>query len=77
MFEEVVDMASNLEIAMKSDPELREKAIGFANRLAMIKKMGKVPGVGSAPYFIIVAEMKGFPAVEQSCLLRTVWKTCG
>jgi len=68
MFEEVVAMASNLEIAMKSDPELREQAIGFANRLAIIKMMGKVLGVGSAPYFIVVAEKKGFPSVEQQSL---------
>jgi nitroreductase len=76
MFEEVVAMASNLEIAMKSDPELREQAIGFANRLATIKKMGKVPGVGLAPYFIVVAEKKGFPAVEQQSLahcLENMW----
>lgn len=76
IFEEVVAMSSNLEIAMKSDPELREQAIGFANRLAMIKKMGKVPGVGTAPYFIVVAEKKGFPAVEQQSLahcMENMW----
>jgi nitroreductase len=42
----------------------------------MIKKMGKVPGVGSAPYFIVVAEKKGFPAVEQQSLahcLENMW----
>lgn len=76
IFEEVVAMASNLEIAMKNDPELRKQAIGFAKRLAMIKKMGKVPGIGSAPYFIIVAEKKGFPMIEQQSLahcLENMW----
>ncbi len=76
IFEEVATMASNLGIAMENDPELRKQAIGFANRLAMIKKMGKVPGVGSAPYFIVVAEKKGFPAVEQQSLahcLENMW----
>ncbi len=76
IFEEVITMASNIEIAMKSDPELRIQAIGFANRLAMIKKIGKVPGVGTAPYFIVVAEKKGFPAIEQQSLahcLENMW----
>jgi nitroreductase len=76
IFEEVVVMASNLDIAMKSDPELRKQAIGFANRLTMIKKMGTVPGVGTAPNFIIVAEKKGFPAVEQQSIahcLQNMW----
>jgi nitroreductase len=76
IFEEVMTMSSNLELAMENDPELRKQAIGFANRLAMIKKMGKVPGIGTAPYFIIVAEKKGFPAVEQQSLahcLENMW----
>jgi nitroreductase len=76
IFEEVVTMASNLEIAMKSDPELRKQASGFAKRLAKIKKMEMVPGVGSAPFFIIVAEKKGFPMVEQQSLahcLQNMW----
>ncbi len=76
IFEEVIAEASNLEHAMENDPQLRKQATGFANRLAMIKKMGTVPGVGTAPYFIIVAEMKGFPAVEQQALahcLENMW----
>jgi hypothetical protein len=76
IFEEVSTMASKLELAMENDPQLREKAIGFSNRLAMIKKIEKVPGVSTAPYFIIVAEKKGFPAVEQQSLAH-VWRTCG
>ncbi|AKB27827.1 hypothetical protein MSSIT_1108 [Methanosarcina siciliae T4/M] len=63
IFEEVMATASNLERAMERDPELRTYARGFANRLAMIKKMGQVPGVGTAPYFIVVAERKGFPPI--------------
>jgi nitroreductase len=76
IFEEVMTMSSNLELAMENDPELRKLAIGFANRLAIIKKMGKVPGIGTAPYFIVVAEKKGFPAVEQQSLancLENMW----
>ena len=61
---------------MENDPPLRKQAIGFANRLALIKKMGTVPGVGTAPYFIIIAEKKGFPRVEQQSLahcLENMW----
>jgi nitroreductase len=76
IFKEVVEMASNLERDMGEDPQLRIQASGFANRLAMIKKMGQVPGIGTAPYFIVVAERKGFPPVEQQALahcLENMW----
>lgn len=76
IFEEISVKASNLEHAMENSPLLRMQAIGFANRLTMIKKMGKVPGVGTAPYFIVIAEKKGFPAVEQQSLahcLENMW----
>jgi len=71
-FDEVTKMSSNLEIAMKNYPELSKQASSFANRLAMIKKMGTVPGIGSAPYFIIVAEKKGFPPVEQQSIAHCI-----
>ncbi len=76
IFEEVSAMTSNLELSMEKDPQIREQATVFANRLSMIKKIGKVPGVGTAPYFIVVAEKKGFPAVEQQSLahcLENMW----
>jgi nitroreductase len=76
IFEGVVAMSSDLEVAMENSPELRKQAMGFANRLSIIKKMGMVPGVSSAPYFIVVAEKKGFPAVEQQSLahcLENMW----
>jgi hypothetical protein len=64
IFEEVSTMLSKLELAMENDPQLREQAICFANWLEGIKKIGEVPGVGTAPYFIIIAEKKGFLRVE-------------
>lgn len=42
----------------------------------MFKKIGTVPGVGPAPEFIVVAEKKGFPEVEQQSLahcLENMW----
>jgi nitroreductase len=65
IFEEVSTIASKLERAMENDSQLCERASWFVKRLAMFKNIGKVPGVGTAPYFIVVAEKKGFPPVEQ------------
>jgi len=69
-------MSKGLEIEMEKNPELRAKAISFVQRLSAIKKMGFVPGVGTAPYYIVVAERKGFPPVELQSLahcLENMW----
>ncbi len=69
-------MAQGLEKEMATNPVLREKAVTFVQRLGMIRKMGRVPGVGNAPYFIVVAERKGFPPVELQSLahcLENMW----
>jgi nitroreductase len=69
-------MAQGLEKEMETNPVLREKAVTFVQRLGMIRKMGRVPGVGNAPYFIVVAERKGFPPVELQSLahcLENMW----
>ena len=76
IFEEAMETTSNLEKAMENNPEIHAQASGFINRLAMIKKMGKVPGVATAPCFIVVAEKRGFPPVEQQSLahcLENMW----
>jgi nitroreductase len=56
-------MAAELSRQMESDPVLREKASMFARRLDQIRGSGTVPGVGTAPYYIIAAERRGFPPV--------------
>ena len=43
------------------------KGSEIAKRLEAISKDG-VPGVGTARYFIVVVERKGFPPVEQQSL---------
>jgi nitroreductase len=76
IMEEVVRMTTEIESAMKNDTRLREKAVGFVSRLQAIRKMGKVPGVGTAPYYIVVAERRGFPPVELQSLahcLENMW----
>lgn len=76
LMQKVHMMADELEKKMKHHPPLREKAGTFANRLAMIRNSGVVPGVETAPYYIVVAERKGFPPFEQQSLahcLQNMW----
>jgi len=78
IFRAVNTLATELDHAMETNPTLRAQAIMFVQRLSLIKKMGKIPGVGTAPYYIIVAEKKGFPPVEQQSLahcLENMWLT--
>jgi len=73
---EIYRMSEKLHEDMKNNPRLRELAIGFAQRLAMIKKRGIVPGIGTAPYSIVVAERKGYPPVELQSLahcMENMW----
>ena len=76
IFGEVLRKASDLGNILEKNEQLRAQATGFVNRLAMIKKMGFVPGVGTAPFYIVIAEKKGFPPVEQESLahcLENMW----
>ncbi len=69
-------LAQRLHEDMKENMDLREKGIGFAQRLDMIKKRGVVPGIGTAPYYIVVAERKGYPPVELQSLahcMENMW----
>jgi nitroreductase len=73
---EIHRISENLHEEMKNNLRLREQAIGFAQRLAMIKKRGVVPGIGTAPYYIVVTERKGFPPVELQSLahcMENMW----
>jgi len=73
---EIHRMSEKLHEDMKNNLRLRDHAMGFAQRLAMIKKRGIVPGIGTAPYYIVVAERKGFPPVELQSLahcMENMW----
>jgi nitroreductase len=72
VFESVLAMAGELEQAAAKNAQLREKAAGFMDRLSMIKNMGMVPGVGTAPFYIVAAEKKGFPPVETQSLAHCI-----
>jgi len=69
-------MAQGLQKEMEVNPAIRKNAVKFLQRLEMIRKAGRVPGVGNAPYYIVVAERKGFPPVELQSLahcLENMW----
>jgi len=73
---EVQRMAGGLRKEMEENPGLRAKAGMFAQRLSMMEKSGIVPGVGTAPYYIVAAERKGFPPVEHLSLahcMENMW----
>ena len=72
VFAEAVAMANALEQQATRDAGLREQAAGFLERLAMIRGMDMVPGVGPAPAYIVVAEKKGFPPVEAQSLFASI-----
>jgi len=76
LFHEVGNMATELHKAAARNDEFGEFAEGFIKRLSMIQNMGMVPGVGNAPFFIVIAEKKGFPPIEQASLahcLENMW----
>jgi len=76
VMEQVAIMAQDLETEMEKNPALRTKAVSFVERLAAIRKMGWIPGIGTAPYYIVIAERKGFPPVEQQSLahcMENMW----
>jgi nitroreductase len=71
--------AGNKLIALRKEleqrPFLEKKLSPFIGRLEMAKDKG-VMGVGTAPYFVIIAEKKGFPPAEQQSLahcLQNMW----
>lgn len=69
-------MAGELEKTMAGNPVLREKAASFVRRLEMIRKAGMVPGIGTAPWYIVVAEKRGFPPVGLQSLahcMENMW----
>jgi nitroreductase len=73
---EIQKLSADLEDVMQKDPSLRAKAAGFVRRLSMIQSGGVIPGIGTAPYYIVVAERRGYPPVELQSLahcLENMW----
>jgi len=73
---QIQKMSLDLESGMQKDPSLRAKAAGFVRRLSMIQGAGVIPGIGTAPYYIVIAERRGYPPVELQSLahcLENMW----
>jgi nitroreductase len=73
---QVQKMLADLETEMQKDPSLRAKATGFVRRLSMFRDAGVIPGIGTAPFYVVVAERRGFPPVESQSLahcLENMW----
>jgi len=65
----------HFEGLIKEKPFMKSKFQPFLNRLKMISDKG-VPGVTTAPFFIIIAELRGIPPAEQESLahvLENMW----
>ncbi len=68
-------MSEQLKAQMENNPYLKEKGKSFSKRLELFADKG-VLGIGTAPYYIVIAEKKGFPPVEQQSLahcLQNMW----
>ena len=75
-FDAAMVASEALKHATEANGPPRVQAAGFVSRLAMIRKMGMVPGIGTAPFTIVVAEKKGFPPIEQQSLahcMENMW----
>ena len=60
---------------MEHDLFLKEHGGAFCSNLKAMSQHG-IPNIGKAPYYIIVAEQKGIPAVEQRSLahcMQNMW----
>ena len=68
-------MSEQLKAQMEENSYLKEKGKSFSKRLELFADKG-VLGIGTAPYYIVVAEKKGVPPVEQQSLahcLQNMW----
>jgi nitroreductase len=76
VMEQVQKMSREIERGMQKDPALRAKAAGFVRRLSMMQEAKVIPGIGTAPYYIVVAERRGYPPVALQSLahcLENMW----
>ncbi len=60
---------------LKEQPMLKQRVENFMGRLQLFVDNGVI-GVGTAPYFIVVAELRGIPPVEQESIahcMENMW----
>src|SRR5512137_1107800 len=56
VMQQIQKMSADLENEMQKKPSLRARAEGFVRRLSIIQSTGVIPGIGTAPHYIVVAE---------------------
>jgi len=61
VMDSVKKMKASYKKEKKKNPAMQKNADAFTKRLDMILSSGVVPGVGTAPWYIVVAERRGFP----------------
>ena len=69
------DILKNRMAKLADELEKKAGPVPFVQNLKRISRQG-VPGVGNAPYFVIVGERKGMPAVAPQSLsycLQNMW----
>jgi nitroreductase len=72
---QVQRMAEQLSDELAANPSSQDQGQGFVKRLERLAEVG-IPGIGTAPYYIVVAERRGIPPVEQQSLahcLENMW----
>jgi nitroreductase len=68
-------LAEQLKSQMNSNPLLQTQGQGFLKRLEMTAQQGPL-GIGSAPYYIVVAEKRGIPDAQHQSLahcMENMW----
>ena len=68
-------MSKGLKEQMNTNHYIKEKGSSFLKRLELFADKG-ILGIGTAPYYVVVAEIKGFPPVEQQSIahcLQNMW----
>ena len=68
-------IAKQLKFQMNSNPLLQTQGQGFLKRLEMTAQKGPL-GIGSAPYYIVVAEKRGIPDVQHQSIaycMENMW----
>jgi nitroreductase len=73
--QQVKSMAEQLSKELQANLFLKNQGQEFVKRLERFAEIG-VPGIGTAPYYIVVAERRGIPPVEQQSLahcLQNMW----
>jgi nitroreductase len=75
MKNKAADGVQHFESLIIEKPFMKSKFQPFLNRLKMVVDKG-VPGVSTAPYFIIVAELREFHRLSKNHWLM-YWRICG